>query len=129
MILLDERDKRPIYEQITDRFSDLIARGALKTDEPLPSVRALAVELSINPNTVQKAYIELERRGYIYSVKGKGSFIADGEMVRRDLRSEIRRELRDLLCRADELGMDGSELREELDRHYASKNEEEGARV
>ena len=74
MILLDPRDHRPIYEQIIEKMSELLAMGALPQDEPLPSVRALASELSINPNTVQRAYVELERRGFIYSIKGKGNF-------------------------------------------------------
>ena len=55
MIFIDQRDRRPIYEQIVDKLSDLMARAILKQDDPLPSVRTLATELSINPNTVQRA--------------------------------------------------------------------------
>ena len=73
MIILDYSDKRPIYEQIVDKMQILIANGALEPDEKLPSVRSLAVELSINPNTIQRAYSELERSGFIYSVKGRGN--------------------------------------------------------
>ncbi|MBR0411404.1 MAG: GntR family transcriptional regulator [Eubacterium sp.] len=75
MIVLDYRDKRPIYEQIVDRMQTLILSGVLEPDEKLPSVRALAVDLSINPNTIQRAYSELEREGFIYSVKGRGNFV------------------------------------------------------
>lgn len=74
MISLNYRDSRPIYEQIEDGLRKLIVTGALGADERLPSVRALAAQLAINPNTIQRAYNELEGEGYIYSVPGKGSF-------------------------------------------------------
>lgn len=77
MIVLDMSDKRPLYEQVFDRFKDLIEKNVLKADEQMPSVRALSMELSINPNTIQRAYAELERAGYIYPVKGRGNFVAD----------------------------------------------------
>ena len=76
MISLNYRDSRPIYEQIRDGLRKLIVTGALGADEKLPSVRALAAQLAINPNTIQRAYNELEGEGYIYSVPGKGSFAA-----------------------------------------------------
>ena len=69
MIFIDYNDKRPIYEQIIDRFQTLIVNGALEPNMQLPSVRSLAIDLSINANTIQRAYSELEREGYIYSVK------------------------------------------------------------
>ena len=75
MIVIDYSDKRPIYEQIIERFRNLILSGVLEDNEKLPSVRALAIELSINPNTIQRAYSELEREGFICSVKGKGNFV------------------------------------------------------
>ena len=77
MILIDYKDRRPLYEQIVEKLSDLMVRGVLAQDSQLPSVRSLATELSINPNTIQRAYAELERQGYIYSVKGRGSFVAE----------------------------------------------------
>ena len=76
-ISIDFRNRKPIYEQIVDRFEILIVNGVLDADSQLPSVRALAVELSINPNTIQKAYSEMELRGIIVSVKGRGSFVAE----------------------------------------------------
>ena len=79
MIIIDYKDRRPIYEQIVERFQDLIVKGILKPDSQLPSVRNLAMELSINPNTIQRAYMELERQGFIYSVKGRGSFVSFNE--------------------------------------------------
>ena len=67
MIVIDSRDKRPIYEQVVDKLSDLMLVGVLSAGDKLPSVRSLAMELSINPNTIQKAYIELEHQGYGYN--------------------------------------------------------------
>ena len=77
MIRIDTADPHPIYEQIIEQYSRLLFLGVIPKDEPLPSVRTLAMELSVNPNTVQRAYQELERQGYIYSIRGKGSFAAD----------------------------------------------------
>lgn len=81
MIIIDYNDKRPIYEQIIDRFQTLILNGALEADSQLPSVRNLAIELSINANTIQRAYSELEREGYIYSIKGRGNFVRANESL------------------------------------------------
>ena len=75
MVHLDYRDIRPIYAQIVAGLRDQIAAGVLRTGEKLPSVRELAVQLSINPNTIQRAYRELEMEGWIASVPGKGSFV------------------------------------------------------
>ena len=66
MILIDYKDRRPLYEQIVEKLSDLMVRGVLAQDSQLPSVRSLATELSINPNTIQRAYAELERQGEIW---------------------------------------------------------------
>ena len=75
MILIDYKSRKHIYEQIIDNVKELIVSGVLERDEQLPSVRQLAQELAINPNTIQKAYAELERQGVIYSLKGRGSFV------------------------------------------------------
>ncbi len=77
MIQLNYRDSKPIYEQIKDGLRRLVVSGAVKKDEKLPSVRELATSLSINPNTIQKAYRELEQEGYIYTIAGKGSYAAE----------------------------------------------------
>lgn len=76
MISLNYRDSRPIYEQIKDGLRKLVISGTLQPDEKLPSVRELASSLAINPNTIQRAYKDLESEGYIYSIQGKGSFAA-----------------------------------------------------
>ena len=75
MIHLDYRDARPIYAQITDNLRSQITAGVLQLDDRLPSVRELAAELAINPNTIQRAYRELELQGWIASVPGKGCFV------------------------------------------------------
>lgn len=77
MIQLNYRDSGPIYEQIREGLRRLVITGAIAKDEKLPSVRELASELAINPNTIQRAYRELEAEGYIYTVPGKGSFAAE----------------------------------------------------
>ena len=76
MIVIDYQNRKPIYEQIVERFQMLIVRGVLEPDSQMPSVRSLATELSINPNTIQKAYTILEQQGYIYPVKGRGNFVS-----------------------------------------------------
>ena len=111
MISLNYRDSRPIYEQIRDGLRKLIVTGALGADEKLPSVRALAAQLAINPNTIQRAYNELEGEGYIYSVPGKGSFAAANagppDSARR---AELLAQVRELLSELRYLGASQQEL-------------------
>lgn len=71
MIVLDYQDRRPLYEQVEEKFRNLILIGALEPGSRMPSVRQLAMELSINPNTIQRAYMQLEQEGLIYPVKEK----------------------------------------------------------
>lgn len=75
MVHLDYRDSRPIYAQIVDGFREQISAGVLQEGDRMPSVRELAMQLTINPNTIQRAYQELEMQGWIASVPGKGSFV------------------------------------------------------
>ena len=77
MIQLNYRDTRPFYQQIKDNVRQLVVSGALKKDEKMPSVRDMAASLAINPNTIQRAYRELESEGYIYTLSGKGTFVAE----------------------------------------------------
>lgn len=94
MIPIDPRDPRPIYLQIKEGLCRLILSGAVKTGERLPSVRELAGQLAINPNTIQRAYRELESDGFIYSVSGKGSFAAALQEVDAGRRSAKENEFR-----------------------------------
>lgn len=75
LISVDMRSRKQLYEQLTDNIKDLILSGELKPDDKLPSVRNLARELGINPNTIQKAYSELERCGVIMTLPGRGSIV------------------------------------------------------
>ena len=110
MISLNYRDASPIYEQIKNGLKRLIVTGAMKEGDKLPSVRALATELAINPNTIQKAYNELENEGYIYSVPGKGSF-AIGEIKADEHRKEeLKQRIRELIAELRFLGAGQGEL-------------------
>ncbi|QHQ62267.1 GntR family transcriptional regulator [Anaerocolumna sedimenticola] len=118
MIIIDYKDRRPIYEQIVERFQDLILRGVLEPDSQLPSVRNLSMDLSINPNTIQKAYTELERRGFTYSVKGRGSFIAaNGNLIERK-KEELLEELLLLVKKGKELGIKREQFMNKLDEGF-----------
>ena len=106
MIVIDYRDKRPLNEQVTEKLQTLILAGALPAGSRMPSVRELAMELSINPNTVQRAYAELERRGLICPVKGRGNFVSADAGIASRKQQEALRALRLALdgCRAAGLG-------------------------
>ena len=110
MILLDYRDSRPIYEQVQDGLRKLMVSGVLQEGEKLPSVRALASQLAINPNTIQRAYEALEREGNVYSIGGKGSFVAPRREVddsrKEDLFKQLDAAVKELLF----LGLTKEEL-------------------
>lgn len=110
MISLNYRDSRPIYEQIRDELRKLIVTGAIGVDDKLPSVRALATELAINPNTIQRAYNQLETEGYLYSVPGKGSFACRPQSADQARRETLLEELKGLLSELRCLGMTQAEL-------------------
>ncbi|MDL4842234.1 GntR family transcriptional regulator [Aquibacillus rhizosphaerae] len=111
MFELDLRSRKPIYEQLVDKLKELIINDVLRVDEKLPSVRTLAQQLTINPNTIQKAYRELESQAYIYSIKGKGSFVnalAKNENVEE--LEKMKDELKKLIAEALFLGLSTSDL-------------------
>ena len=110
MIIIDYKDTRPIYEQIVERFKTLILKGAMQPDEQMPSVRNLAMELSINPNTIQKAYAELERQGFIYTVKGRGNFVSGDSSLVENRRKECLNKILLLVSEVLEIGMSKAEL-------------------
>lgn len=88
MFQLDFGDHRPLYEQIKDKIKELIISGAIAENDEIPSVRKLAAMLAINPNTIQKAYKELENEGYIYSQRARGSFVAPQSAVAQRIKNE-----------------------------------------
>lgn len=114
LITIDYSDRRPIYEQLTERIRNLILAGVFPQDTQLPSVRSLAVELSINPNTIQRAYAELERQGIIYCVKGKGNYVASTESLREQHKAELRQRVRALAEEAKKAGMTEEEWLSEM---------------
>lgn len=77
MFFINPKNKTPIYEQLVQQLRHQIATGLLMPSEPIPSVRQLSIELGVNPNTIQKAYRQMEQEGLIYTVSGKGSFVTD----------------------------------------------------
>lgn len=122
MITVDFKDRKPIYEQLIDNIRNLAIIGALKADEQLPSVRQLACELGINPNTIQKAYGELERQGVIYSLLGRGNFIsANLESLLKARREIVISQLREKMKEADNLQIKIGEIKKITDEVYAKK--------
>lgn len=106
MFQLDLRSRTPIYEQIVEKMKEIIIREVVEADEQLPSVRALAKQLSINPNTIQKAYRELENQGYIYSIPGKGKFVApQKEAANQEKVKKLKKELIKLISEALYVGL------------------------
>ena len=106
MICIDYTDVTQIYEEIVTKYKNLIVRGVLAPNEKMPSVRSLAMELSINPNTIQKAYAELERQGFVYTVKGRGNFVADNSGLKEMKEKEIIQKLETVVVEAEEAGVD-----------------------
>ncbi|MBO4940783.1 MAG: GntR family transcriptional regulator [Clostridia bacterium] len=122
MINLDYKDGKSLHEQIEKGFRELIINKILVKDEQLPSVRELSISLTVNPNTVQRAYKQLEQDGFIYSVKGKGSFVAAVSDVLADKRLE---ELYNQLTLASKelafLGEDEETLKNVIRNIYSEK--------
>ena len=110
MLSINYRDSRPIYQQIKDGLRKLILTGAIGPDEKLPSVRALATELAINPNTIQRAYAELESEGVIYSVAGKGSFAAPHQEAAQARKEELFAQLTAIAGELREIGATDEEI-------------------
>lgn len=115
MITINYRDPRPIYEQIQTELRRLMLTGVLPPGSRLPSVRELAGQLAINPNTIQRAYNELEGEGYIYSVPGKGSFAAAVAGADTERKQELLAKVREILSELRYLGVTRKELLALLD--------------
>ena len=110
MIHLDYRDSRPIYEQVKDSLRRLMVTGVLAPGDQLPSVRSMASQLSIHPNTIPRAYAELESEGYVVSGTGKGSFVAEGDTQNAARKAELTGKLKPILEELRSLGMTHEEL-------------------
>lgn len=110
MFYIDYQDKRPIYEQVVEKMQNLIVKGALEADSKLPSVRTFAMELSINPNTIQRAYAELEKNGFIYTVKGRGNFVSNRTVWEKEEEEDTIKKVKDSIQAAVQLGIDKKEI-------------------
>ena len=130
MFQLDPRSSKSIYEQVIDNIKMQIMTGVLPQDSRLPSVRELSGQLTVNPNTVQKAYRELEREGYIYTVTGRGSFVSSPGIREPDPRQQEKL-LRDVASAYRELrflGLSRDEAEEQI-RAVIDEAEKGGNRV
>ena len=111
MIVLNTRDPKPIYEQITNNLRRLIASGGIAPGERLPSVRELATRLTINPNTIQRAYRQLEQEGYIVSLPGKGCFAVHTYRAQDDARRlSLEHQLKELLQELRAMGVSEEDI-------------------
>ena len=110
MIQLNYRDGKPIFEQVRDGFRSLIISGALPDGEKIPSVRDLASSLAINPNTIQRAYRELETEGYIVSVPGKGSYVSRRDEAAEKRKRELKEKMKEILRELRQTGASEEEV-------------------
>lgn len=117
MIILNPTDSRPLYEQITEKMKDLIIGGYLKDNDKVPSVRELASQLAINPNTIQKAYKQLETDGYIQAKPAKGYFVRIPEINTGRI-SLLIKQLSDIVHELNYLGFSKNELMNIINEYY-----------
>lgn len=122
MILLDYRDKRPIYEQVVEKLERLIVSGGLEPLTKMPSVRSLAMELSVNPNTIQRAYAQLEQDGYLYTVSGRGTFVTAENEWRDGKQGKVLKEWQSVTQQAKEVGIGMERLVKELQEIYEGES-------
>ena len=108
-----------IYEQIETEFKRQIVSGVMAEGEKLPSVRELSVQLSINPNTIQRAYRELEAEGYIYTVSGKGSFVSDRPKKNSDKTKKLTKQLKEVVAEMKYLGVEEERVHRDVSAVYA----------
>ena len=124
IITVDLRSRTPIFEQIVCSVEDLVLRGMMKPDEQLPSVRALSAELGINPNTIQKAYAELERRGITYSVNTRGSFVcSDLSPLKEKHKTDTLSRLSVMLEDAGKKGISRKEIMSIIEKVWRDSND------
>lgn len=125
MIDIDIRSREPIYEQLIQKIKELIFSGVLKPDEKLPSVRELATRLTINPNTIQKAYKELENQGYIYSARGRGNYVMPiNNMSKLKSYDQLLDKITELVKEANYVGISKESVINAIDIVYRKHKEE-----
>lgn len=123
MLVIDYRSRTAIYEQIKNQIMELIALGELKPHQQLPSIRALAADLSLNFNTVKKAFGELESAGVIYTLSGRGCFVAEGALNNASLREKAKAALREGVQAARAVGLTREDAERILDEIYRCETE------
>jgi len=118
VVHVDPRSSIPVFQQLVDEVKSAVARGACASGEMIPSVRQMAAQALINPNTVAKAYRDLERDGIVTTRRGLGVFVAEGaaKLCRNGRREDIREKLEEITAEARRAGISGEELREEIER-------------
>lgn len=126
MIQLNYRDPRPIYEQVKDGIRKLAYSGVLGPDEKLPSVRELAMKLAINPNTISRAYKELEQEGFLYTVTGKGTFINQEYDLNDSRKEELWQQFEKAAKGLMDLSVSEEEMKERVNRLYSIQKEQAG---
>lgn len=124
MININFRDSRPIYEQVKTTLRKLIVSGAMSPDEKLPSVRELASQLVINPNTIQRAYRELEQESYIISIPGKGSYANLSAQVDERRKKELLTAMDEIVAELLYLGVTPDELDRRIREKEAARHED-----
>ena len=117
MIVIDYQNRKPIYEQIVERFQIMILNGVMEPGEQMPSVRKLAMGLSINPNTIQKAYSTLEMQGYIYPVKGRGNFVSQIGSLKKEKEEKYWKELKIFIDKGREMGINEEEFISHVEKY------------
>ena len=123
MFRLDYSDGKPIYEQIKDNIKQLIIDGVFKQDDRIPSVRELAVSMAINPNTIQKAYKELEFEGYVYTVRAKGVFVSPIHKIAEDKdTTKLYKNLEDALKELYFVGESKEKVLDAIEKFYERGN-------
>ncbi len=121
MVNIDPRNNKPIYEQIIEQIKYSVIKGYLQPGDSMPSVRKMALELSVTPGTVAKAYQELERQKVIETIRGKGAFIAEGTEMKPDAEKleRIRENIRSQIVELRYMGVDKSEVKKMIDELYS----------
>lgn len=124
MIKINVRSGVPLYEQIVEEVKFLLFKGVLREDDQLPTVRELSAKLTINPNTIQKAYQELEKQGYVYTKRGRGKFLSDRNHIlsKSDLsglEDQLMKQINEMIF----LGMDKEQFTRLIDRAFKSREE------
>lgn len=125
LINIDSRSSRPIYEQIIDGIKENILKGILRPGDKLPSVRELSALITANPNTVSRAYMELERQKVIETIRGKGTYVASDYKPRleEDRMNKLKEDLKKVIVEAHYLGLDKDRLVEFINEFYEDTNE------